>query len=495
MIPQGPADGTRRGSSGQNGVRESPPLKSTPSGLFATLLTLLAAVPAAAKILDAPGIPEVRVEVRRSGDEWRAEYTFDRTVAAWVFPRSRVTRESGKPWRETTWTVETRGVRLERRGDYDIFRAAGEVPKRVSVRFKPLADNLRADYPPALRFTDGSVALFVAQFEVFPLDSLREVRALPGDLNNVMRPATHIEYVFQDVSGPVLLDGRRGTRASTHGEVTYALFGSTRALETPDMVGIFDPQLPAWTRDSLTRAVPALMSRYTQELGALGKFKPTFMVTWAGPTAGIVARNGSTLPGLITLNYEGEGMLRETSRERQQGLWFIAHEAAHFWFGQTVSYEYARDTWITEGGAELLSLRAVAELDPGFDVRAELNQSIADCIRLTHRRGIEGARERGEQRAYYACGAVFALVAEAGSGRSFYKFARQLIDANRADGVVSRADWLAALDAATRKPALGRDIARLLDRGASDSGEFITRLLEAAGVDVEPDAAGIPRLR
>jgi len=463
---------------------------------FTLLLWLVFVAPSTAKILDAPGIPQVRVEVRRSGDDWRAEFNFDRTVTAWVFPRSRVTREAGKPWRGQTWTVETRGVRLERRGDYDYFRAErGEVPKRVSVRFKPVADNLRADYPPALRFTDGSLALFVAQFEVFPLDSLGEVRALPNDLNNFLRPATQLEYVFQDASGPVLLDGRRSARATTHGEVTYALFGSTRAVETPDMVGIFDPQLPAWTRDSLARAVPALMSRYTQELGALEEFKPTFMVTWAGATAGIVSRNGSALPGLITLNYEGEGMLRETARERQQGLWFIAHEAAHFWLGQTVSYEYARDTWITEGGAELLSLRAVAELDPGFDVRAELNQSIADCIRLTQRRGVESARERGEQRAYYACGAVFALVAEAGSGRSFYKFARQLIDANRVDGVVSRADWLAALDAATRKPALGRDIARLLDRGAPDPGEFITRLLEAAGVDIEADAAGIPRLR
>ena len=103
--------------------------------------------------------------------------------------------------------------------------------------------------------------------------------------------------------------------------------------------------------------------------------------------------------------------------------------------------------------------------------------------------------ERGERRAYYACGAVFALVAEAASGRSFYKFARQLVDANRADGIVSRAEWLAAFDAATRKPDLGRDIARLLDKGHPDPGEFITDLLLRAGVNIETDPSGIPRLR
>ena len=48
---------------------------------------------------------------------------------------------------------------------------------------------------------------------------------------------------------------------------------------------------------------------------------------------------------------------------------------------------------------------------------------------------------------------------------------------------------------ATRKPALSRDIARLIDRGVSDPREFITDLLLRAGVSVAEDAQGIPRLR
>ena len=105
-------------------------------------------------------------------------------------------------------------------------------------------------------------------------------------------------------------------------------------------------------------------------------------------------------------------------------MWFVAHEAAHFWLGQTVSYQYARDAWITEGGADLLAIRAVAEADPAYDPRVELNRAIEDCISLTRRHGVEDARERNEHRAYYACGALFGLVAESGSGRSFFKFLR-----------------------------------------------------------------------
>jgi hypothetical protein len=452
--------------------------------------------PALAAITDLPGIPQVRVEVTRRGDDWTAEYHFDRRVTAWVLPRSDVTREGGKPWRPASWILDTPGVRLERRGRYDVLAATrGEVPLRVSLRFRPVPDALRADYAPALKFTDGSVALFVAQFDCFPMDSMSEVRALPSDLNNHPVPAADVRYVFRDRAGPVLLEGKRVATGDTRHKDTYVLFGNTRPIETPDMVGILDPQLPEWIKDSLTQAVPSLMARYTQELGRLRDLKPMLMVSWSGPTPNLVSRNGSVLRGLIAMTYEGSGMREESAQQRQQGLWFVAHEAAHFWLGQTVGYEYARDAWITEGGAELLAFRSVADADPHYDPRPDLNRAIEDCIALTRRRGVESARDRGEQRAYYACGTVFGLVAEAGSGRSFYKFVRQLVDANRADGAISRAEWLAALDAATRKPALGRDIARLLDRGADDPGEFITDLLVAAGVDIETGVAGPPLLR
>ncbi|MBC8025807.1 MAG: hypothetical protein H7Y89_07440 [Steroidobacteraceae bacterium] len=449
-----------------------------------------------AAIGDLPVPPQVRVEVSRDGSDWFADFHFDRGVEAWVFPRSDITRDSGEPWRAQSWTVETRGVQLKRLGHYDALVAdRGEVPKRVRVRIKPFPAGMRADYSNALIFTDGSVAMFVAQFESFPMDSQRAARQLPSDLNNQIVPQAELEYVFRDAAGPVLLDGRRERGAKTTKSDTYAFFGSTRPLETPYMAAMLDPQLPAWIRESLSSAVPALLSRYTQELGALPDLKPTLLVSWAGPTPRVVSRGGSVLRGMIVMTYEGEGVLTETAEQRHQGLWFIAHEAAHFWVGQTAGYEYARDAWITEGGADLLAVRAVAEIEPAYDPRIALNEAIADCARLTKRHGIESSRDRNEHRAYYACGAVFGLVAEAGSGRSFYKFARKLLDENRADGIITRAEWLAALDSVTRKPALSRDILRLLERGVSDPPEFLAELLTKAGVDFELDEKGVPRLR
>ncbi|HEY6124144.1 MAG TPA: hypothetical protein VIV63_05805 [Steroidobacteraceae bacterium] len=440
------------------------------------------------------GTAQVRVEITRSGSEWVAEYQFDREAPVWVFPRTDVTREDRQEWRPLSWTVETRGVRLERRGWYDVLVARDKVPRNVRIRFTPFPQGLQADYTPALEFTDDSVALYIAHFETFPMESIARVKALPSDLNNQLVPDANVTYVFRDRAGPVWLRGKRLAVAETTDKNTYVFFGSMKPIETRDMVGFIDPELPEWIRGSLVETVPDMLARYSRELGAPPGMKPTIMLSWAGPTPGLTSRAGSVLPGLIVLTYEGSGVLSEDDAARIEGLQFIAHEAAHFWLGQTVAYEYAKDAWITEGGADLLAMRLMESAHVGYDWRTDFNRAIEECVGFTRRRGIESARERNETRAYYACGAVFGLIAESASGRSFFTFVKRIVDSNRADGIVTRAEWLAALDSASRKPDLSRDIARLLDRGAPDPKVFIAALFTRAGVQHSIDAEGMPHL-
>jgi hypothetical protein len=429
----------------------------------------------------------VSVEVSRRGAQWTAEYTFDRPAEAWLFPRTSATRDGDDAWRERSWQVETAGVRIQRRGSFDVLEAnRGPVPVKVRLRFTPLTEKLVDDYTPALQFTDGGVALFSGQFDVFPLRTAREAAKLPSDLNNVLVPKTSLAMSFSD--------GRR-TRTHSGDSPTYVFLGPTQAVETPDVVTLLDPQLPAWIRAALARTVPQLLALYAEQLGAPKTGRPTVIVSWNGPTPGIVSRGGGALFGQIVLEYEGAGMVEETPERRAEDLWFVAHEAAHFWLGQTVGYEYARDSWITEGGADLLAIRVIAALGLPFDWRGQINQSITDCASLTRRKGVESARDRGEHRAYYACGVVLGLAAEGAMRKPFSAFVRQLVDANRADGVVSRADWLAALQTHTRDRSMERDIVRLLERGAADPADLIASLLRRAGVQFELDERGLPRIR
>lgn len=464
--------------------------------LVAGLIAWLAAFATPARA-QAPAPVAMEAEVVRDGDRWTAELRFLRDAPAWVFVRSALTRVGEQPWRPQSWTVETRGVRLERRGRYDVLVATngGDVPRRVRVRFTPFTRDLIADYDPALVFTDGSVALYSEQFDAFPYESAAAAARLPIDLAATDVPLSRTRATFRDDNGRVLHAGRRVPSVTIDDDDgSYILFGPLQPIVTDAMTAIVDPQLPAWVRATLGRSVPDILARYTRALGPAPGPKPTIIASWAGPTPGVTSMGGSVLPGIVTMAYEGSGVTQETPQARSYGLWFIAHEAAHFWLGQAVRYQYSREAWIYEGGADLIAFRTVAEVDPAYDWRGALNQSIADCASLATNRGIASAEDRNEQRAYYACGAVFGLVAEAASRRPFIAFIRDLIDANRSDRIINRAEWLAALDRVSNDRSLSRDIGILLDRGAADPKATIAGLFRRAGVRFTRGRDGMPRL-
>jgi hypothetical protein len=443
-----------------------------------------------------PEPPALSVSVLRDGNTWTLELTLPRAARAWVFARSPLTEQGARPSRPPHWIVETPGVRLERHGYYDalVGTDGNPVPARVRVRFTPPPERVVGDYDPALVFSDGAAALFSRQFDAFPTDDVAGIDRLQAGAE---LPHSLARVTFRDRAGPVLVGGRRVPVATLANEDdgTYVLFGAASPIVTPALTLVVDPQLPAWLRTSLAAAPPGILARYAAALGPAPGPKPTIMVSWAGPTAQMRSMGGGALAGLIVMRFEGDAVLGENDAARQSNLWFIAHESAHFWLGQAVHYQTALDSWITEGGADLLAFRAVAAVDPTYDPRRPLQEAVNDCVRLSTNRGIARALERNEHRAYYACGAVFALVAEASSRRPFTAFVRALLDGNRNDQEVTRAEWLALLTSVSRDPGLARDIAVLLDSGAADPKPVIASLFTRAGVRFTPGPDGVPRLQ
>lgn len=356
------------------------------------------------------------VTVVRDGDAWTADYILDRDAPVWAFFRSSLIRGSRRPWRLEQWRVLTPGVVLERVGNRDILRAAdgGPVPRRVTIAFSPKSESLEADYA-VLAFTDGSVALPSGQFDVFPLASVAEAQAVPLDLNGYPLPTGPSSVTWRDRAGPILFRGRRLPEATAVQAQTYVLFGEADMVESERLVTVIDPQLPVWIGAAIEDFAPRVADLYAARLGPGETDRPTIMVSWTGPTAGRTSMGGSVLPGLIVMNFDGVGVVEPSARVLAMARWFIGHESAHFWLGQVVRYERARDAWITEGGADLMAIRMMATLDPAYDARAELQKAVDDCITLADAPVAEAA-ERGEHRANYACGAVFAMAAEGRSG-------------------------------------------------------------------------------
>lgn len=209
------------------------------------------------------------------------------------------------------------------------------------------------------------------------------------------------------------------------------------------------------------------------------------MASWYGPNPRLTSLSGSVLPGLITASFEGKALLEESSDVLARNRWFIGHESAHFWLGQTVRYERSRDSWITEGGADLMAVRALKTLDPAYDARTELQQEVNDCVTLGVKPVSEAGR-RGEHRAFYACGALFAMAADAvqarATGGDWFDFLKFLIDESREDGVLTREEWLSHLTRVSGDAGLRLRIEALLDEGDADPTTVIADLFERSGV-------------
>ncbi|GAA0653965.1 hypothetical protein [Brevundimonas lenta] len=426
------------------------------------------------------------VTVTRDGDAWTAEYEFDRDAAVWAFFRSSLIDGPRRSWRLDQWRVVTPGVVLERVGSRDILRTVdgGPVPRRVTIAFKPKTENLEADYG-VLSFSDGAVALPTGHFDVFPVASVEAARQVPDDLNGYPLETGASNVTWRDRAGPILFRGQRVPEATAIEADTYVLFGQADLVEGARMTTVIDPQLPSWISAGIEGFAPQVADYYAQRLGPGQTERPTIMVSWAGPTPGLTSMGGSVMPGLIVMNFDGVGVVQPSAGVLGMSRWFIGHESAHFWLGQTVRYERARDAWITEGGADLMAIRALKSLDPVWDDRAELQKEVDDCADLAVR-PVASAGERGEHRAYYACGAVFALVAEGVQGKKdggdWFAFLKPLIDASREDGVLSRDEWLSGLTSVSGGSELRKAIETLLDDGSADPAAAIAALFDRAGV-------------
>ena len=177
---------------------------------------------------------------------------------------------------------------------------------------------------------------------------------------------------------------------------------------------VADPRRPAWISAAIEGWAPGGADYYARRLGPGQTDRPTIMASWGGPTPDLQSMGGSVLPGLIVTRFEGIGNAERSDESAAYIQWFIGHESAHFWLGHTVRYERSRDSWITEGGADLMAALATKALVPTYDLGAELQREVDECAGLAHQ-PVSEAGARGQHKAYYACGAVFALV-ERGDG-------------------------------------------------------------------------------
>ncbi|MCL6699131.1 hypothetical protein LZ496_10115 [Sphingomonas sp. NSE70-1] len=420
-------------------------------------------------------------DVNRDGDQWTVEYRLEEKAPVWAFTRSDVPRVKRESWRLRSMEVLTPGVSLKRVGHYDVLVAAkGNVPKKVRLRFKPFTEDIETSYDAALAFTDGSVALYNQQFKLVPMRSLAEAESAPID-SGELPLAIHPTYIsFRDKAGPVLAQGTRKPFAITRDDDAYVLFGRANPVTGAALTSVIDPGLPKWLSNYMLATMPGILAGYAAKMGPPPVGQPMLMASWAGPTSGVTSMGGSVLPGTVVMTFEGEGVTQPNPAIENGVRWFVAHEGAHFWLGQKVMYSTPRESWITEGGADLLAIRAVAAADSGYDARKRLGEARDECLPLLAKGGVASANERGDHRTYYACGAIIALAAEQASGGDFAGFVKALIERHGGDNIVTRAEWLSLLE--ERAPGTSAEVSALLDGPIADVPASLDRFIAKTGI-------------
>jgi hypothetical protein len=443
------------------------------------LLALVVAAPAAAT----PG-PVAKVTVERQGNRWTADYQLLQREPLWVFAKSVLPRESRTSWRLATVQVLTPGVRLQRLGNFDaLVSMKGALPKHVRLSFTPYLEDIEAGFDPALAFADGSVALYAEQFKLVPMESASAAKRVPPEDSQLPGIDLITRMTFVDRAGPVLVHGKREQRPTIDDGGAYVLFGRAKPVIGPAMTTILDPALPKWLPDYLNAELPKILAQYREKLGPSPVGQPTLLASWAGPLPHTVSLGGSVLPGMVVMTLAGDGLLKPSDKVSHYARWFVSHEAAHFWLGQAVHYSNRSESWITEGGAELLAFRATAAADPTFDIKARLSEARDECTPFLANGGIASAYEReGDFRAYYACGAILALAAEKASDGDFADFVRTLIRRFGADETVTRAEWLALLDERAPGRGLSTAAAKLLDDKQADPQRALDAFITAAAI-------------
>ncbi len=400
----------------------------------------------------------VEVKLEFSDDGFVAELQLPRDAPVWAFSLSDLAWQTGKSWRAGHWQVLTEGIRFERIGIYDaLVSDSASVPRLVRLAAPPFFGELSGGYDQALQFSNGAVAVYGGHFRIFPMESREDLAVLDWPY------VEELAIAHSAPGGEVRLGTERGETVYGDGDL-YAVFGEAQTVRGEDYSAVLDAGMPSWLGQDIAVYLPQVFEQYTARLGPHAQKRPTAYAIWLG-TASRYLR-GTVTANIMVLRFSGEDLLEANPESKTEARHLVAHEAAHFWLGQTIRHERAGDLWMTESGAELLALRLTGAIDPDHARQAPTLATLRmPCAATLQGPSLDTA---GFSR---VCGLLLLLLVEkagAQHGRDFFDFVATLVA--RGDDRISPAEWLdAARDFGVSEAHVA--IMRRMIVGEMDDGE------------------------
>lgn len=422
--------------------------------LMASLFVILAAcTQAETQTIETPiepleaGALSIHVNAASQGEVWSVQYRTGDLIDRLIFPRS------AGDYRRDTWMLPDE-FELVRDNHIDtIQRKDGASFNAVSAEFIPYDNIIHGEYTPFLSFTDGSMVVFTGQFSL----GHRPYSVDTQNTDDIYAGAVRFDSVSLSLDpGPFdrfIAQGDVQSESVTYdndaGEFVYLGDGVIEQTSSMDM--IFDPDTPAWIRDTITQTMGPLSAFYQNELYER-QIRPLMITTVGVLENGQYSMKGDVIANqlVMSLEFEPDYATQEQMGARLQAL--FAHEVAHLW--QRGRRGFGWSSWIHEGGAEAISRLGLeaSGLTTSEDTQAFFDAMIESCSAMLEDGPYQTAHARGHSFAGYQCGAVVHLATDhaltSAGGDGLIAFMRSLMNRDGWDGVNTWRMYLDALSVA-----------------------------------------------
>ncbi len=417
---------------------------------------------------------------------WRARYRLDAPADQLRFIDDFGLR------RHDRWRIETLGFRLVSRGGSELIeRKDGKPFREVTVRFATDTTKLDKKYPLDKRFTDGSEWLCTLHLYAAPLRR-----------GTQSRQATFRLRLVPAARESILLDGQRHADAVTWQDPqvdrgTFVYFGKIAPIETPDVIAIVDPGLPAYLEQQFDDLLPKLFAYYHERTGYALRKRPVILITYDPDGDGNPGDSGEVLPDVIAFDFRSRQFWSaQNAANRRMSFHLLAHESAHLWNGNRFeSVEGDAAPWMHEGGADAFAWAASVSFGVLDDdaLRAVIELNLNRCLnRLKPLAApLQDAFKRGVYELAYSCGSVmnFAIEAKLRERGGLFTFWRALFAAAEKSGDRYSVDqYLATLASLDAGSALTRSLRDLWSQADADPETILRTMLNAAGITITPGA-------
>ena len=460
------------------------PLKFLYSCLFGFILTACATTTPTVNDL------EVKITIEKNlNQDWTAYIEFPRPTLAAPFAYS------AGGYHSQNWIPASPNTKIKNISGLDtiLFESPAQSARFV---FSPRKVANARRLLPSQKFSDGGLALSIAEFVVMPMKNAEAVRGLGGNMSNWRGRIPKYRLTVKD-DGPIFTNGEQYDDEYVieykYDDAKLIHIDSASYIKTDQFNAILDRKLPVWISERFESDAQTIFKSLAEAWGQPLAKRTDITFIMEDFNTNYTRASGAAMNGdLLVLRVGGEGYQRENEEKRETFLLLLAHETAHIFQARGNGDRNSLAPWMSEGSANVMSRDILYRQSVLSDakIQRDYRESYTNCVDILMG-GFAIGRTNSQSR-YYDCGNFMSLMTDkALPEHSLYDFWNKVLEQSKGKPVTSKLYFKTLKDMGAN-PELVEGMKMLvetkidktdfLNRG-SQKGVSLRSLMEASGLN------------